>query len=131
MVRETLPPINFCALYASGSAARDAPAAAVLSKGTAEIGAGQRCVAIFAEPFAGHGSATAGFAATGSGRGGDAGDRRKAPASGDAVGLRAARIFSAGERGNGAGAGGGRMRSCQPGGAAVLRGAADTRWGRR
>src|SRR6266446_4811061 len=128
MAGESLPAIDFWVVYPAGALAHDAGAAAFVSEvWAAEVGAGQRGAASLAEAIAGDGSAAAGIAGGGSGRRGYSSDGREAAASGNVAGVRAARIFPAGECGDGASAGSGRMRGGQPGGAAVLWGATGPR----
>src|SRR6266404_9834214 len=99
---EILPAIDFRDVYPAGALAHDACAAAFVSEvWAAEVGAGQRRVAIAAAAIAGHGSAFAGIAGGGSGRRGYAGSGREAAASRAAAGVRAAGVFPAGECGNG------------------------------
>src|SRR5712664_3005361 len=130
MARETAPKIDFRIVYAPGSLAHDASAAASVSEvRAAQPCAAQRRVATIAEAFAGNGSAATRTDGRRSGWGGYAGRGREAAASRDATGLRAAGISSAGKCGDGPRAGSGGMRGGQPCGPAVLRGAAGTRRG--
>src|ERR1700726_810015 len=122
MAREILPADDFRGVHAAGSLAYDAIATAIVSAlWAAAIGATQRRIAAIAEALPSNGGIVAATARIGSGCGSDAGNRRKATASGDAAWLRAARIFSAGQCRDGAGAGGGGMRGGQSGGPALLR----------
>src|ERR1700737_3643155 len=130
MARETAPKIDFRIVYAPGTLTLNESAVALVSEvRAAQPGAAQWRVATIAGAFAGNGSAATGIDDRRRGWGGYAGHRREATASGNATGLRAARISSAGECGDGARAGSGRMRGGQPGGPAMLRGAAGTRRG--
>src|SRR4029077_6038105 len=114
MARESLPAIDFRGVYAAGALAHDAMAATDISEvWAAEVGAGQRRAASLAETIAGHGSAAARIVGGGSDRGGYAGGGREAAASRPAARVRAAGVFPAGECGDGASAGSGRLRGGQ------------------